>query len=80
MPHLQVAVFTAGVVMLLNIWGAKKSGLNVEPAKQMEDVQKCMQVLATVEDKYVYIVASQRLLIFYGLDGTLPVNYGLYNI
>ena len=34
----QLPAFTAGIVILLNIWGAKRSGGVAEPAKEMEDV------------------------------------------
>ncbi|KAK0185859.1 fungal-specific transcription factor domain-containing protein [Armillaria mellea] len=36
--------FAAGIVLLLNIWGGKKSGLALNPKKEMQDVFKCMQL------------------------------------
>ena len=50
---VQIAVFSAAVVLLLNIWGAKKSGTLADPQKQMADVHKCMMVLRGIEDKCV---------------------------
>lgn len=44
-----MAVFTAGIVLLLNIWGGKRSGLTTDPNKEMADVYKCMQVLKEAE-------------------------------
>ncbi|KIM80404.1 hypothetical protein PILCRDRAFT_789690 [Piloderma croceum F 1598] len=52
LPHLQTAVFTAGIVLLLNIWGGKRSGIPTDPCKEMEDVHKCMQVLKTGEKRW----------------------------
>lgn len=51
---LQVPVFTSGVVLLLNIWGARKTGVNVAPAQQMADVQKCMSLLSFLEKRYFF--------------------------
>ncbi|KAI1786446.1 fungal-specific transcription factor domain-containing protein [Ganoderma leucocontextum] len=45
----QMALFTAGIVLLLNIWGGKRSGLSTDPAKEMADVHKCMKMLRTLE-------------------------------
>ena len=49
--QIQIAVFTSGIVLLLNVWGAKKSGGAIEPASQMADVQKCMDVLRSIEER-----------------------------
>lgn len=51
MPHIQIAAFTAGIVLLLNIWGAKKSGGFVDFSTQMVDVHKCMDVLRCIEER-----------------------------
>ncbi|KAE9398887.1 hypothetical protein BT96DRAFT_957454 [Gymnopus androsaceus JB14] len=40
-----ISAFTAGIVLLLNIWGGKRSGLSTDPNKEMADVYKCMQAL-----------------------------------
>ncbi|PFH50026.1 hypothetical protein AMATHDRAFT_75846 [Amanita thiersii Skay4041] len=48
----QIAVFTAGIVLLLNIWGGKRSGLSTDPHKEMADVYKCMQVLQLCEQRW----------------------------
>lgn len=49
----QMSVFTAGIVLLLNIWGGKRSGLSTDPNKEMADVHKCMQSLRSCEERYV---------------------------
>ena len=49
----QLPAFTAGIVLLLNIWGAKRSGGVTDPAKEMEDVHKCMAVLRAAEGRCV---------------------------
>jgi len=42
-------VFTSGIVLLLSIWGGKRSGLFMDPNKEMVDVHKCMKVLKALE-------------------------------
>ncbi|KAF7967970.1 hypothetical protein HWV62_32437 [Athelia sp. TMB] len=53
MPQLQAAVFTAGIVLLLNIWGGKRSGVNADPKKEMEEVHRCLAVLKFGEKRDV---------------------------
>jgi len=47
-----MAVFTSGIVLLLSIWGGKKSGLGMDPCKEMKDVHKCMIVLKGCEERW----------------------------
>ncbi|KAF8834771.1 hypothetical protein BDN67DRAFT_914233 [Paxillus ammoniavirescens] len=51
-PFLQMPAFTAGIVLLLNIWGGKQSGLSTDPSKEMADVHKCMAVLKRCEKRW----------------------------
>ena len=44
-----MAVFSAGIVLLLSIWGGKRAGLAVDPQKGMEDVHKAMRMLKAME-------------------------------
>ena len=50
---IKLPAFTAGIVLLLSIWGVKRSGVSIDPAKEMEDVYKCMQVLKDAETRCV---------------------------
>ncbi|KAH9033208.1 hypothetical protein EDB83DRAFT_2319081 [Lactarius deliciosus] len=47
-----IPAFTAGIVLLLNIWGAKRTGGVPDPVKEMEDVHKCMAVLQVAEARW----------------------------
>ncbi|KAF5374528.1 hypothetical protein D9615_009070 [Tricholomella constricta] len=51
-PQTQIAIFTAGLVLLLNIWGGKRAGLSTDPSKEMNDVHKCMQALRRCESRW----------------------------
>lgn len=50
--HMQISIFTAGLVLLLNIWGGKRGGLSTDPSKEMNDVHKCMQALRVCESRW----------------------------
>jgi hypothetical protein len=50
-PYAMMAVFTSAIVLLLNIWGGKKSGLVLDSKKEMADVHKCMRVLKSIENQ-----------------------------
>ncbi|KAF5344576.1 hypothetical protein D9757_015251 [Collybiopsis confluens] len=52
MPFAHITAFTAGIVLLLNIWGGKRSGLSTDTNKEMADVYKCMQVLKACENRW----------------------------
>ena len=47
-------IFTSGIVLLLNIWGGKRSGININPVKEMEDVHRCMSALSRSEKRYFF--------------------------
>ncbi|KAG5732686.1 Activator of stress genes 1 [Termitomyces sp. T112] len=51
-PPLTTAAFSAGVVLLLSIWGGRRSGLPMDFDKEMVDVKKCMDVLALAEVRW----------------------------
>ena len=48
-----MAIFSAGIVLLVSIWGGKRAGLVVDPQKGMEDVHKAMRMLKSLEPRYV---------------------------
>ncbi|KAG6901646.1 hypothetical protein C0995_009645 [Termitomyces sp. Mi166 len=51
-PPLTTAAFSAGVVLLLSIWGGRRSGLTTDFDKEMVNVKKCMDVLALAEVRW----------------------------
>ena len=46
---VQAALFGAGIVLLLNIWGGKLSGSSTNPTKEMAEVHKAMDMLKALE-------------------------------
>lgn len=59
---VQIPAFTAALVLLLNIWGAKFAGFTVDPAKEIQDVHKAMQALKSYEIRYVCFLRLYWLL------------------
>lgn len=44
----QLGTFAAGMVLLLNFWGAKRCGLSTDFQKEMTDIKKCIDVLGAI--------------------------------
>ncbi|CAA7261683.1 unnamed protein product [Cyclocybe aegerita] len=51
-PNIIMAAFVSGIVILLNLWGSKRSGLIDDPAKEMANVHKCLDVLRVCEKRW----------------------------
>ena len=47
----QMPAFTAGIVLLLNIWGGTRFGVTIDPVKEMMDVDRCMNALKACEGR-----------------------------
>lgn len=45
LPYLSTCAFSSCIVLLLNIWGAKKLGLPADPKRHMQDIFKCLSYL-----------------------------------
>jgi len=43
--------FTAGVVLLFNIWGGKWAEINIGQTGEMEDIRRCVNVLGMAEKR-----------------------------
>ncbi|KIY44463.1 hypothetical protein FISHEDRAFT_26436, partial [Fistulina hepatica ATCC 64428] len=48
-PQMIIVAFTAGVVLMMNIWSGKSTGLVLDPVREMKDVQSCLDYLAHCE-------------------------------
>ena len=58
MSYLTHCAFTSGIVLLLNIWGAKKLGIRADPEGHIQDVYKCMSWLNAHAKRQVVFVLS----------------------
>lgn len=52
LSQLQITAFTSTVILLLNIWSGKRSGIAPYPRREVEDVQRCMGVLKASEGRW----------------------------
>ncbi|KIK66923.1 hypothetical protein GYMLUDRAFT_239127 [Collybiopsis luxurians FD-317 M1] len=73
---MDITAFTAGIVLLLNIWGGKRSGLSTDPNKEMADVHKCMQVLKASEKRWHSAGRIWDILYELASVGELPLPAG----
>ncbi|KAJ7267632.1 fungal-specific transcription factor domain-containing protein [Mycena haematopus] len=48
-PQVVSALMDSAVVILLNVWGAGRTGMSVDPQRAINDVQKCIRVLKMYE-------------------------------
>jgi len=51
-PIILMAAFTSGLIIVLNVWGGQKSGLLQNTAKEMANVQICLNVLKEGEKRW----------------------------
>nr|GAT44707.1 predicted protein [Mycena chlorophos] len=51
-PHVINAVFDSGIILLLNVWGGRKVGLNVDPKKCLQDIDICLRVFRVYETRW----------------------------
>ena len=52
---MQNSAFTSGLIIVLNVWGGRKSGLLQNVAKEMANVQICLNVLKEGEKRRVLL-------------------------
>ncbi|KAJ7187380.1 fungal-specific transcription factor domain-containing protein, partial [Mycena filopes] len=45
-------VFTSGIVLLLNMWSVKRTGVVSDPSREFANVHKCMEVVRICEDRW----------------------------
>ncbi|EKM58707.1 uncharacterized protein PHACADRAFT_253195 [Phanerochaete carnosa HHB-10118-sp] len=48
----QLSLITAAIILLLNIWYSKHTGLSVDIAKEMQDVKKALNMLQALESRW----------------------------
>ncbi|KAF9479050.1 hypothetical protein BDN70DRAFT_985124 [Pholiota conissans] len=50
--YLQSTAFVSAVILLLNIWSGRRSGYAPNPKREMEDVQRCADILKASERRW----------------------------
>lgn len=49
---MHLAIFTAAIVLLIGVWGQKKTGGVGDPSVALSDIQKCLKSLKTSEVRW----------------------------
>lgn len=62
---LQTGALIAGLIISLNLWGSRRSGLIRDPGKEIRDLQTCFNVLKEAEKRCysLELIHPQSLLI-----------------
>ncbi|KAJ6496095.1 fungal-specific transcription factor domain-containing protein [Mycena sanguinolenta] len=58
------AAFTSALVLLLNVWSGKRTGLLPDPGREMANVYKCMEVIRLCQGRWVldlYVILRSYL-------------------
>ncbi|KAF7312879.1 Zn(2)-C6 fungal-type domain-containing protein [Mycena kentingensis (nom. inval.)] len=70
------AVFTSGIVLLLNVWSGKRTGLAPDPTREIANVQKCMDVVKVCEYRWQHAGLLWDILAELASVGQLPLPHG----
>ncbi|KAF8800208.1 hypothetical protein BYT27DRAFT_7227519 [Phlegmacium glaucopus] len=73
LASLQMTAFTAAVILLLNMWSGRRSGMAPNPRREMQGVQRCMEVLEVAESKWASAGRYRDVLIELANAGELPI-------
>ncbi|KII90943.1 hypothetical protein PLICRDRAFT_174295 [Plicaturopsis crispa FD-325 SS-3] len=52
LPYSLPSAFASCIVLLLNLWDGRRSGLALNPTHEMADVYKCMHILQSAEERW----------------------------
>ncbi|TFK22896.1 hypothetical protein FA15DRAFT_643500 [Coprinopsis marcescibilis] len=52
LPHVQAIIFLSGLIILLGIFYAKRAGIQLDEAKEMEGVHRCVNALKSYERRW----------------------------
>ncbi|PCH38602.1 hypothetical protein WOLCODRAFT_115748 [Wolfiporia cocos MD-104 SS10] len=69
---VQTSLFTSAIVLLLNVWGSRRSGRPVNLAKEIEDVQKCIDIQKIAEKHWYFCGRGRDILHELAYVGDLP--------
>jgi len=73
---LMPSVFTAAVVLLLNIWSGKRSGFAPHPQREIDDVQRCLNLLKAAERRWCSAGRYRDILMELASAGDLSFSDG----
>lgn len=75
----QGTAFTAAVILLLNIWSGKRSGQAPNPRREMQGVQRCMEILKDSERRWASAGRCRDILRELAFAGDLSIVDNINN-
>ncbi|KIY67880.1 hypothetical protein CYLTODRAFT_279122 [Cylindrobasidium torrendii FP15055 ss-10] len=54
LPTCALPVFCSALVLLLNVWSGKRSGMTLSAKNEMQDIQRCINALRSIEDRWMH--------------------------
>ncbi|KAH9055007.1 fungal-specific transcription factor domain-containing protein [Lactarius vividus] len=72
-PSIILPAFVSATILLLSLWGAKRSGTSLDPVREMQDVRKCIMLLETAEARWSVAGRLRDLLTDLTTAGNLTV-------
>ncbi|KAK0448797.1 fungal-specific transcription factor domain-containing protein [Armillaria borealis] len=75
MNHCAMSIFSAAIVLLLNIWSGRRSGISFDEKKELSDVHKCMKTLQIFEKQWPFAGRLWDILYELASVGELPLPH-----
>ncbi|KAG5337178.1 hypothetical protein C0989_010375 [Termitomyces sp. Mn162] len=76
LPTLLITAFTSTVVLLLNIWRGKRLGVAPHPKREIDDVQRCLNILKACEATWYSAGRYRDILVNLAIAGDLTFSDG----
>ncbi|GJE89783.1 Zn(II)2Cys6 transcription factor [Phanerochaete sordida] len=77
-PFLNMAgLFSSGIVLLMNIWGSKQSSVAINPAKELGEVHRTMEILKSLEGRWYSAGRYREVLHELANVGDVPLPQGI---
>ncbi|KAJ7646785.1 fungal-specific transcription factor domain-containing protein [Roridomyces roridus] len=73
-PHVVSALMDSAMFLLLNVWGAQKTGSTADPQRAAVDVQKCISVLKLYERRWQ--IAGRHCDVLFSIGNQLIKSAG----
>ncbi|KAJ7670090.1 fungal-specific transcription factor domain-containing protein, partial [Mycena polygramma] len=67
-------IFTSGLILLLNVWGGKRTGIVSDTHREMANVHKCMEVIRFCENRWQLAGSLWDILAELASVGQLPLS------
>ncbi|KAF9568197.1 hypothetical protein CPC08DRAFT_746400 [Agrocybe pediades] len=74
LAEFHILAFVSAIVLLLNIWSGKRSGYAPHPKREMEYVQRCMDILERAEKRFAKAGRYRDILREVAYAGDVPLS------